>query len=368
MRILNISFHFSDYVSRLASALSHKHVVGAIVGQRNVDAEIASGVFAIQGNTTNVLVLPDHRMTHLAWVQNPLNIWRFVRAFKPDVIHLQETPADYLMAALPILQGYPLVLTVHDHKPHTGADSREQRRKQCYRQYLRRRADQIIVHGQDLRRDWEAVEPEIGARLRVVPHGVLGKLPEAHEQRHCDKVVLFFGRIEAYKGLRYLLDAMDILRARKAGVKLVIAGKGSDLASHIDRIGAQPDIVLMNCFVPANEIEPLFFKAHVVVMPYTDATQSGVAALAIGCGRPVISTDVGSVPEMVRDSYNGLLVAPRDAGQLANAIERLVSDQVLTDQMSANATSLALGEFSWSHVSDKSVEVYERAIESRARR
>ena len=86
------------------------------------------------------------------------------------------------------------------------------------------------------------------------------------------------------------------------------------------------------------------------MLPYTDATQSGVAAMAFGFGRPAIVTNVGGLPDVICDGYNGLLVPPKDAGALAEAMSRLIVNDDLRNRLTAGASDYGSTELSWEFV------------------
>ena len=97
---------------------------------------------------------------------------------------------------------------------------------------------------------------------------------------------------------------------------------------------------ILDRYIPPEEISELFLESFAVILPYLDGTQSGVAAMALGFGRPVVATAVGSIPELVRNEENGLLVPPSDAVALTEAIERLLTDKDLWEQLAAGARRL----------------------------
>jgi glycosyltransferase involved in cell wall biosynthesis len=87
-----------------------------------------------------------------------------------------------------------------------------------------------------------------------------------------------------------------------------------------------------------------------VVLPYKDATQSGVVAAAYGAGRPVIASAVGGIPEVVIDGYNGLLVPPINPEALANAMEKLILSPELLDRLTQGAKATASGLMNWDRI------------------
>jgi glycosyltransferase involved in cell wall biosynthesis len=136
-------------------------------------------------------------------------------------------------------------------------------------------------------------------------------------------VVLFFGFVRKYKGLEYLIRALpEVLRNLPA--QLLIVGEfWEDRDAHlqlIEELGLQQHVTVVDRYVPNEEIGLYFSAADVVVLPYVDATQSAVVSLAYAFDKPVITTDVGGLPEVVTDGETGFVVPPRDQAALAAAI------------------------------------------------
>jgi glycosyltransferase involved in cell wall biosynthesis len=230
---------------------------------------------------------------------------------------------------------------------------------------LRAHADRLIVHGDRLRNEWSEREPDVGPRLASVPHGVLGStVPTALAD---PSTFLFFGRIESYKGLEFFLKAGMLLVQRGFEPRLIVAGTGPDLELYRAQISEMPWVELVDRWIDADEIPNLFARSSAVVLPYTDATQSGVAAMAFGFGRPIISTNVGGLPDVVCDGYNGLLVPPKDAEALAEAMSRLIASDDLRRSLTSGASAYGSTELSWDLIARQTSAVYESAVIGRRR-
>jgi len=362
MRVALVAFYFSEYAVRLAQALAETHTVLLILNQRNANSELTT---LLRQQMAGRFELALFRRSSLLRVPAQLpRVLAVLAAFRPDVVHHQEVggPLVPLLTRLPFPRA-PIVLTVHDPMPHSGIDTVQSRRAFPSLRRMRNRARRIIVHGERIAAEWAASEPAIAGKLDPVPHGVLGDaqpspLPEG------EPTFLFFGRIEAYKGLDVFLDAIERLNARGTRVHAIVAGQGTDLDRHRSRIARSPSLTLLDRFIAPDEVAALFARATAVVLPYRDGTQSGVAALAMGAGRPVIATDVGSLPESVIDGVCGLIIPPSDATALANAMVRLVEDSALLLRLAAGARTAAQGHLSWSSIARTTTAVYARAIAS----
>ena len=137
--------------------------------------------------------------------------------------------------------------------------------------------------------------------------------------------VLFFGYVREYKGLAYLLRAMPMI-LEEIDVDLLVVGEFYDDRSKYDRIIEELDIGervrIVAEHVPDEAVGDYFGAADVAVLPYVSATQSGITQIAFAFGLPVVSTNVGGLPEVVREGETGYIVKPEDERELARAVVR----------------------------------------------
>jgi glycosyltransferase involved in cell wall biosynthesis len=364
MRISLVGLHYAEYSCRLALALAREHDVQLILNAANVSAELEGEFETLCKHPRLEVVLLPHRRSPLLFLKNAVSLVAEIRRFKPEVVHAQEVTKDYFMLALPFLRvRYPLLITVHDPEPHSGDDSRLAKwtRHRFYIRMLRDVADYAITHGRLLSDQLVADTPRLAGRVGIVPHGPLGPLQVSGREPEAG-ALLFFGRINAYKGLRYFVDATLRLRAQGIQVKGIIAGRGEDLAPNRVLIEANDCFELHEEFVSRARLHDFFERAQLVVLPYTDATQSGVAAMAMGFGRPVVATRVGSIPEMVRDGETGVLVPPRDAAALADAVGALLTDPVRYARLTASIAAACSTELGWDSIARATTAVYLETI------
>ena len=140
-----------------------------------------------------------------------------------------------------------------------------------------------------------------------------------------DLIILFFGFIRKYKGLDILLNAMKIIKEKGNNIKLLIAGEFyEDEKPYRDLIEANQihDLLIMRTeFIADNDVKYYLCAADAVVQPYRNATQSGVTPLAYHFEKPMIVTNVGSLPALVPDGKVGLVAEP-EARSIAAAIVR----------------------------------------------
>jgi glycosyltransferase involved in cell wall biosynthesis len=291
---------------------------------------------------------------------------RQIRRFHPDVIHFQHGHLWFNLA-LPLLRGYPIVVTVHDPAPHAG-DCSSQKTPHGIMKLGYRRADHLIVHGQQIKREVVHLLRTPAGRVHSIPHIAIGKADDSWDAVPAANRILFFGRIWEYKGLDYLIEAEPLITREIPDATIEIAGEGEDFGRY-RRLMAHPDrFIVHNRYISVPERIELFRRASLVALPYVEATQSGVIPVAYSFGRPVVATRVGALAEAVDEGRTGLLVRPRDPKALARAVVDLLRDPVRLKQMGAAARRKLDDEWSPQVVARQTLQVYQQAIEDRVKR
>jgi glycosyltransferase involved in cell wall biosynthesis len=162
------------------------------------------------------------------------------------------------------------------------------------------------------------------------------------------KYILFFGFIREYKGLDLLIKAFADERFRQLPVKLLIAGEfyidGKPYLDLIEELGLKEFIVLRTEFIENHEIVNYFCACDIVAQPYKDATQSGVTQIAYHFEKPMLTTNVGGLSEMVPDGIVGYVVNPI-VNEISDALLRFFIENK-EKEFSANA-ALEKKRFSW---------------------
>ena len=136
-------------------------------------------------------------------------------------------------------------------------------------------------------------------------------------------VILFFGFVRPYKGLKYLLDAMPTI-LKNIDLTLLIVGEfWGNKKSYLNQINSSnisKHVEIIDKYIPDEKV-PLYFSAvDTLILPYTSATQSAILQTAFGFNKPVITTQVGSLVDLVDNNKTGILVPPKNSKELANAI------------------------------------------------
>jgi len=161
-------------------------------------------------------------------------------------------------------------------------------------------------------------------------------------------VVLFFGLVRSYKGLDVLLEAFA-RSIRRIPATLLVVGEFYErkerYAARIEELGIGKSVIIIDRYVPDEEVEKYFMACDVVALPYLSATQSAIVQVAYSFDLPVIVTSVGGLPEVVENGSTGYVVPPNDAEALAGAIVEFF-ERGSPEGMARNIAA-ARDRFSW---------------------
>jgi glycosyltransferase involved in cell wall biosynthesis len=287
-----------------------------------------------------------------------------IRAARPDVVHLLSNSSLWLNAAVPFCRGPLLVTTVHDVVVHPG-DRDTARLPGWSARLLARQSDHLVVHGESLRTAAAAAFGKPADRVHVLSHPTIRRYADlARDLRltrarpEGDFVVLFFGRVFAYKGLDTLIRAEAALGDRLPGLKVVIAGRGDDPGQLTHLMGNPARYEIHRGHIADRETAQLFTEADLVVLPYDEASQSGVLHLATSFGKPVVVTDVGELRATVEPNRLGLVVPPRSPDALAAAVLRLAENPAERESLGRQARAWSEGDNAATSVGAAAVSLY----------
>lgn len=268
----------------------------------------------------------------------PLTLYRQ----QPDVTHLHFPYPPGEIAQAPLLGRRPTVLTYHSDVV------RQKRMLQLYKplmMHVLRHVDRILVSSPPYLAS-SPVLAEVRERCVVIPFGIeqarFHSVPsqEVEQVRRAygpGPLVLFVGVLRYYKGLAYLLEAMQRVEAR-----LVIVGEGPEgpvLREQAEALGLGGKVVFAGRV--NDEALPAYYRAaDLFCLPASERSEAfGLVLLeALSTGLPIVSTELGTGTSYVnRDGVSGLVVPPRDAPALATALERLIRDGDLRRSLAEGA-------------------------------
>ena len=163
---------------------------------------------------------------------------------------------------------------------------------------------------------------------------------------------LFFGRILEYKGIHNLLIAFSKFNKDYPNSTLHIVGRG-DVSKYLKLILKNKNIYLINNWISEKSFNTFFRDFHVCVLPYIEASQSGVIPLMFSLGIPVIITPVGGLNEQVKNNYNGIICKDYSYYSLQKEMERIAVDKKLYYKLVRGAVATSKNKKIWEKSAEK---------------
>jgi D-inositol-3-phosphate glycosyltransferase len=246
-----------------------------------------------------------------------------------------------------------------------------------------RLTDHIFVHTEKMKTE---LINDFGVQERVVtviPFGINNSAPKTDltpkEAKHKlgirddEKTILFFGNIGPYKGIDILVTAFQQIAPTNIDYRLIIAGKPrggcerylEEIQQAISRDPHRARVIQKIGYVPDEEIELYFKAADVLVLPYTQVSQSGVLFLGYSFGLPVIAADVGSIREEIVEGETGFLCKSSNPADLADTIETYFESALFKDLSGRRKeiSTYAEERHSWDTVGEATRHVYAQLLE-----
>jgi glycosyltransferase involved in cell wall biosynthesis len=198
--------------------------------------------------------------------------------------------------------------------------------------------------------------------IYTIPNGVnLMPIKESFDEN----LILSAGRMVWRKGFLYLINAMPDVLKEYPKAKLLLIGDGlykQRLIERVNELNLKGSITFSGC-IKQQELFKLYSKAHIYVQPSLYEPLGNTVLEAMASERPVVASRVGGISEIIYNNENGLLVDPANSGQLASAINLLLSDKPLCSRIGKNAKRTTDANFSWEAIAKKTLKMYQDVID-----
>lgn len=320
----------SYFTIRLANALSISCTVSVVCFKRLLPEFLFPGRAHVGKSISNLEFLPQVQVFDGMDYNNPVtwySAYRYLKKSKPDIIILQWWTSSVshmhlLLKIMGMLLKSKLIIEFHEVvDPLEEGFMPIRMYSLLMGTILRRNLNTYIVHSKSdkfLVAQRYKIDPQ---KIHVIPHGLYDHYEIMENKKAKDFlsikeecVILSFGLIRKYKGIAYLVNAFDQLPENIAKrSRLLIVGEiweeGDELLNQIKSSRYHEKITLINEYVPDNKIPIYFSAANIVVLPYTRASQSGTAHIAMSFGKPMIVSEIGGLKESM-GNYAGTFFVP----------------------------------------------------------
>jgi glycosyltransferase involved in cell wall biosynthesis len=298
---------------------------------------------------------------HVSYPQNIKVYWELYKFINKLDVDIVQITSSLLYTQFPLyLFHKKMVLSVHDPLPHANVKSW---RSDMQLKIAYKLIDHLVIFN-------SAQKEEFIKKYHLYSKSIyLSQLSAytyltAYDTKDAivkGEYILFFGWIREGKGVENLLPAMKKVHDIIPNLKLVVAGKGKYYFDKSEYESLEY-ITFINRFVPDYELANLIANSKFVVVPYTEATQSGVIMSAFAFSKPVLATNVGGLPEMVGDDDFGKVVEAGSTAALEEGIIEMVNDESIIIRNRTNIKKeYHIGEKSWATIAKS---VYEKVYQT----
>ncbi|STD53406.1 glycosyltransferase family 4 protein [Empedobacter falsenii] len=287
-------------------------------------------------------------ITKLEFLFTLFNIFKYrkiaqtIKIYNPDALYI---PMISLInpGILFFIKSIKIYYTLHDPIEHVGEKNSF---VELIRKYELKKSDKVILLNNFFRGYVQDHYKIHSNNIIVIPHASFFSNTFPSLNSEFKKKFLFVGRIEEYKGIGLLLEALSQIIETKKDIVLTIAGRG-DLSKFKNQISALSNNLLIdNRWLTNEEIDSLIQENDFVVLPYLDASQSGVVPVVFANKRFVIVTNKGALSEQVPEGMGYVVNA--DAKSLAEKILKIYNlDFKEVTKINNNAYDYAFENLTW---------------------
>lgn len=297
-----------------------------------------------------------------------ISIIRIIQDYKPDIIHTHTAKAGVIGRIASILSGHKSfrVHTFHGHLLHSYFGQTKTNSIILIERILGHFSNNLIAVGQKVQQDLIDVGIGSAEKFQIIPPGLqLKDIPtqdEAKKILELDPNFLYcslIGRVTNIKRPDRFLGVVDELRKRNVNVKFLIAGSGNLLTETSEKIKSED--LAVKCLGWRSDIEVVLAASDIVLLT-SDNEGTPLSLIQAGMvGVPVVSTDVGSVSDIVLNGKTGL-VRSLNIQDLADAVESLVEDLDLRQSLGSEAKSFTLKNFSVERLVSDHENLYRKLV------
>ena len=363
----------SSYNLELSKALSEKIEVNFISFKKMYPSFLYPGGDLEEDNTFPNFENKNLKVRRNLTYYNPFT-WIREGLVKGDLLHVQWwsyplAPVYLTIMVLFKLRRKKIIMTVHNVVPHEPNYLLNLLHKIIYLL-----PNRFILHSDKNIKQMEMCFDINRNKLIKIPHGILGFFKDKEVSKlqarkklglnKKDKVILNFGAVREYKGVYTLLKAFSKVIEKNKNAKLIIAGKlwvdWKPYEEFIKKNRLEKGIKLFLDYIPTNQVKYYFYSADLVVLPYKEfPSQSGVGMLALPFSKPLLVSNVGGLPELVKDRRS--ILEPENNEKWAEEILFRLNNKNVLKKMSKESIELS-HQFSWDAISKETIGVYNGQI------
>lgn len=284
------------------------------------------------------------------------NVEAIIKKIKPDIIHCQNLSLGWMPFLINFFDKYPYV--IYGRGEDVYADY--WLKKAILRKTIKN-ADAVITLTEDMKKKTSEC---YNRDIFVIPNGITLNRYEKKQSLNIDisndeKVILYVGRLNAIKGVEYLIEAMDKVNRNYSNARLLLVGDGNlrrILENRVEKLGLSRCITFVG-LVSTQDVSKYLANADIFVLPSLSEGFPNVILEAMAVGLPIITTKIRGLPEIVKEGINGYLVDPKNSDQLADKILDLLNNVEIAAMISENNRN-DIKKYEWENIVKELENVY----------
>jgi glycosyltransferase involved in cell wall biosynthesis len=298
--------------------------------------------------------------TALFWLKALLRLKRL----KPDIVHGQSIAMGVVGFLAKKLLKKPYVVYGRGTEVYLPWLF-----KKLISRLVLKNAEAAMALTQDMKRE---MQKSWNRDIWVIPNGIdlerFDNLPRDEMRvklraKAGERLILFVGRFRPEKGVKYLVEAMAIVRQNYRSARLLLVGEGpeEDSLRQLARQLDSGDYLEFVGQIQNEEVPQYMAAADIFVLPSLAEGFPVTVLEAMASGLPIVATRAGGLPEIIEDGHNGFLVEPKNLEQIADRLLQLLGNDELRARFSANNRGKAKG-YGWERVTASLQEVYQKCL------
>lgn len=291
-----------------------------------------------------------------------------IRKSKISIVHSHMWSANLYSGILFALTKKPIFI-VTEHGRHTL----KKKRRILMNRFIVKEADAVITVSDQLRKDMIDFGKVSPNKITTIENGIDlnrfngNRLDRKEIRKKLDleistPVIGIVGNLTEVKGHRYFLEAASVISKHKPDARFLIVGDGvlrEQLENQAHRLGIAQKVSFLG---RRSDVPEILSALDVFVLSSEFEGIPNALLEAMAMGKPVVATKVGGVPEIVEDGYTGITVSPKNSLTLAEAITRLLKDNMLSMQMGYKASKVIRERFNVSLMVDRYEALYDNLL------
>lgn len=346
MKVLHIFRGFEDYMIEILNIQAETLETHAVIPKSSnwIKEHLDKNVVIADLSPKNVKNLNNIYYT----IQLVIFIWRL----KPDVIHIQSGVIWEIIVYLIFKNRIKITTTIHDVTCHPSQDNSSDMQK--WINLSIKHSDVIVAHTDEAKK---AIQHNYNHKnVFRIPHPIIKQYHPKNTPKDNYKII-FFGTLDKWKGLEIFEQAINLLNDLPVSVE--IRGNSKFKEYYRQLFSKHKNVNLDIRRQSKEDIEQLFSSGAVLVLPYIEASQSGVLHIAIHFKIPVIASKIGGIKELIDQHQIAIGFEPGDAEDLANKIKSFFENKNEEFSIKENQTNYEINHASQQVIGRKYMDIYQ---------